>query len=94
MKKNKITVCFLTPGKQFLRTLQVSQGATIQQAIMLSGLIEAFPEIILAHLKMGIYSKLSSPDTVLRDLDRVEIYRPLEVDPMAARRRRAEKASK
>lgn len=87
----QVEVCFITPQKQFLRTLQVPVGTTIREAILKSGLLNAFPNIDFDQLKTGIYSKLKPSDTVVREFDRVEIYRPLEVDPMTARRRRAEK---
>jgi uncharacterized protein len=87
----QVEVCFVTPQKQFLRRLQVPRGTTIRQAIQLSGLSNEFPGTDLSGFKVGIYSKIKMPDTVLREFDRVEIYRPLEVDPMTARRRRAEK---
>jgi putative ubiquitin-RnfH superfamily antitoxin RatB of RatAB toxin-antitoxin module len=87
----QVDVCFITPQKQFLRTLRVPRGTTIQQAIQLSGLLTAFPDTDFNQMKVGIYSKIRTPDTVLREHDRVEIYRPLEMDPMTARRRRAEK---
>jgi putative ubiquitin-RnfH superfamily antitoxin RatB of RatAB toxin-antitoxin module len=87
----QVEVCFITPLKQFLRTLHVPLGTTIEQAIQLCGLLNGFPDTDFKQLKVGIYSKIKTPETVLRELDRVEIYRPLEVDPMTARRRRAEK---
>lgn len=83
-----VELCFITPQRQFLRTLTVPQGTTIRQAILLSGLIMEFPDIDFNSLKTGIYSKIKTPDTVLKEHDRVEVYRPLEVDPMVARRRR------
>ena len=48
-----------------------------------------YPEINLAKGKFGIYSKLARLDAVLRDLDRVEIYRPLIADPKEVRKQRA-----
>lgn len=95
MEKSEINVevCFIHPVKQFLKQLQVLPGTTIQQAISLSGLSQEFPGIDFNQLKVGIYSKLKTADSLLRDHDRVEVYRSLEVDPMTARRRRAEKKS-
>jgi len=90
----QVEVCFITLQRQFLRTLKVAQGATIQQAIFLSGLSQEFPDIDFSQQKVGIYSKLKRADTVLRDHDRVEIYRSLDVDPMTARRIRADKQGK
>lgn len=90
----QVEVCFITPQRQFFRRLTVPEGTTIQQAIQLSGVTNDFPDTDFNPLKVGIYSRIKTPDTVLRALDRVEIYRPLEVDPMTARRRRAEKKSR
>lgn len=90
----QISVCFITKEKQFLRNLRVARGTTIRQAILLSEIMKEFPDVDFDQLKTGIYSKLRPADTVLKEFDRVEIYRPLEVDPMMARRRRAEKKIK
>lgn len=87
----EVQVCFLSPECQFLQSLLVASGTTIAEAIEISGLVNSIPEIKLNQLKVGIYSKLKSPETVLQPHDRIEIYRPLQVDPMVARRRRAEK---
>lgn len=70
-------------------SLQLNQGATIRDAIQGSGILEKYPEIELGKNKVGIFSKLQELDTVLHDHDRVEIYRPLLVDPKESRRRRA-----
>jgi len=86
-----VQVSYITPQLQFLRTLAVPHGTTIQQAIQLSGLLQEVPDIDLMQMKVGIYSKIKSLDTVLRERDRVEVYRPLLVDPMVARRARANK---
>jgi uncharacterized protein len=87
-----IQVCYATPDQQFLRELAVAAGTTVRQAIALSGLQQAMPGIDLATMQVGIYSKKQTLDTVLREHDRVEIYRPLIADPKHARRRRKAKA--
>ena len=86
-----VQVCYATPERQILRDLRVPAGTSLHQAIKLSGVIEEAPEIDLSVWRVGIHGKLKALDTVLRELDRVEIYRPLTADPMEARRRRAEK---
>lgn len=86
-----VQLCYVAPQLQFLRPVQVAPGATIRQAIHLSGLLEMVPELDLTQLKVGIYSKLKNLDTVLTERDRIEVYRPLLVDPMVARRTRANK---
>src|SRR5688572_19322704 len=66
--------------------LQVPAGSTLQQAIDRSGLAQRHPE--LAQWPAGIWGRVQPPDTRLRDRDRVEVYRPLLVDPKEARRQR------
>jgi putative ubiquitin-RnfH superfamily antitoxin RatB of RatAB toxin-antitoxin module len=63
----------------------------VEQALELSGMRSMFPEIDPSINKFGIFGKLVQPGTVLRHLDRVEIYRPLITDPKENRRRRAKK---
>lgn len=91
-EKNKILVevAYALPQEQVILPLQVEQGSTLSQAIEQSGIRQKFPEIDLARSKVGIFGKLAKPDTVLRDKDRVEIYRPLIADPKEVRRKRAE----
>lgn len=83
-----IEVCYASEALQFLRALRLPAGATIGQAIAQSGVLAAAPEIDLGVMQVGVYAKKKTLDTVLRDHDRVEIYRPLIADPKHARRRR------
>ena len=89
-----IDVCYALPDSQTLISLQLPPGATVQQAIDASGILGRHPEIDLAKLKVGVYGKLKPLDTALADHDRVEIYRPLIVDPKMARQRRVDKSRK
>jgi uncharacterized protein len=86
-----VQVCYASHEQVFLVDLQVAPGTTIGQAIARSGLLGQVPEIDLATMPVGIYSKKKQLDTVLREHDRVEIYRPLIADPKQSRRQRAEK---
>lgn len=86
-----IEVCYALPDTQTLIAVALPRGATVQQAIDASGILARHPEIDLAKLKVGVYGKVRPLDAVLIDHDRVEIYRPLIVDPKAARQRRVEK---
>lgn len=90
MNKITVEVAYALPAQQIILAVQVDEGATIEQAVSASGLLEKFPEINLTANKVGVYGKLSKLDTVLRDRDRVEIYRPLIADPKEVRRQRAE----
>lgn len=84
-----IEVCYALPGKQELVKVKLPAGATVQQALEASGLLAKYPEIDLKKNKFGIFAKLSKLDALLRDRDRVEIYRPLIADPKEVRKQRA-----
>lgn len=79
----------LHPNGQILKQLRVPTGTTVEQAIKLSKLMDECPEIDLLKNKLGIFSKFTQRDTILRSNDRIEIYRPLKIDPKEARRIRA-----
>lgn len=83
-----IQICYARPDRQFLLDRTVALGTTIQQAIQDSDIIRQAPEIDISVLRVGIYGKLKALDTVLREHDRIEIYRPLVADPKDARRKR------
>lgn len=85
-----IQLCYARPGLQILQTVNLRPGSTIAQAIEQSGIMQQVPELDLSTCKVGIFSKLKPMDSVLREGDRVEIYRPLLADPKIARRQRAE----
>ena len=89
-----IEVCYALPNEQALIPVELPEGATVQQALDASGILKRYPQIDLEKQKVGVFGKLKPLDTVLADHDRVEIYRPLIVDPKAARQRRVEKTRK
>lgn len=84
-----VEVCYALADKQELVKVKLPEGATLQQALEASGLLAKYPQIDLKANKFGIYNKLSKLDAVLRDRDRVEIYRPLIADPKEVRKQRA-----
>jgi len=88
--KIDIEVVYALPAKQTLLKQQVAAGTTVLEAVRASGILEKHPEIDIAATKLGIFGKLVKPDTVLREKDRIEIYRPLIADPKEVRRKRAE----
>lgn len=90
----KVEVVYALPEQQALIALDVEEGTTVEQAIQQSKLLEQFPEIDLSSSKVGIFSKPTSLSSVLREFDRVEIYRPLIADPKEVRRRKAEQKKK
>ncbi len=71
----------------------VPEGATVLDAIRASGLLERFPEIDISSQAVGIWGKARALDVLVGAGDRIEIYRPLLVDPKEARRLRARKTA-
>jgi putative ubiquitin-RnfH superfamily antitoxin RatB of RatAB toxin-antitoxin module len=68
--------------------LRLPSGASIEDAVRASGLRERHSALDLATAAVGVWGALRAPQDLLRDADRVEVYRPLVVDPKEARRRR------
>jgi uncharacterized protein len=86
----RVEVACAFPDRQRVVTLPLPDaGLTAGQAVSASGLLDAFPELSAQPLVVGIYGEVCEPDRLLRDGDRVEIYRPLRHDPRALRRERA-----
>jgi putative ubiquitin-RnfH superfamily antitoxin RatB of RatAB toxin-antitoxin module len=88
--KINIEVVYALPDEQILLRQSVPAGTTVLEAVRASGMLAQHPEINLASNKLGIFGKLTHADVVLRDKDRIEIYRPLIADPKEVRRKRAE----
>lgn len=86
-----IEVCYALPDAQTLLAVTLPAGSTLEQAIVASGVLQRHPDIDLTNQKVGVFGKLKPLDAVLADHDRVEIYRPLIVDPKTARQRRVDK---
>ena len=84
-----VEVVYPLPQKQEIFMVKLPLGATVREAIESSGVLAKYPEIDLAKSKLGVFAKLAKPDSVLRDRDRVEIYRPLIADPKEVRKQRA-----
>lgn len=81
-----ITVCYATPEKQVQIPLSVEESCTVELAIRRSKIMEPFPEIKFAHIKVGIFSQPVKLDSNVQAGDRIEIYRPLSIDPKELRR--------
>ena len=85
-----VEVACATPDKQMLKKIAVKKGATAGHAIDASGIAEQFPELSIDRLQVGVWSRPVARTAQLREGDRVEIYRPLGMDPREARRRIAD----
>lgn len=88
-KKFLVEVAYARPDTQLILAVQVEAGATVESAIRQSGILKSFPEIDLEKNKVGIFSKICKKDQLLRENDRIEIYRPLIADPKQVRKQRA-----
>lgn len=84
-----IEVAYARPGKQLLIELMVPAQTSVREALELSEIDEAFDEVDTATCAVGVFGRVVDDDYVLRSGDRIEIYRPLSVDPREARRARA-----
>ena len=84
----EVEVLYALPHEQTLLKVQVPQGCAVAEAINISGIREKYPAMDPAKNKLGIFGKLSKADAILRDRDRIEIYRPLIADPKEIRRQR------
>lgn len=89
-----IQVCYALPDSQTLIDLDVAAGTTVAQALRASGMVERHREIDITTQKVGIFGKVTTLDHPLQAGDRIEIYRPLTVDPKVARARRVAKVRK
>ncbi len=87
-RRLKIEVVYALRDEQALIALEVENGTTVGQAIERSGLLSRYPGITLARGQVGIFGKPVDLGAALRAGDRVEIYRPLTMDPKEARRTR------
>lgn len=86
----QLEVAYARPERQLIVKLSLPAGSTAREAVLQSGIVSEFPDIDLTQLKLGVFGKAVPAEHVLRDRDRVEIYRPLQADPKEVRRRRAE----
>lgn len=84
-----VEVAYAEPQRQLIIPVNVDLGTTVGAAIVQSGIMIEFPELDIENSKVGIFGKVSTMDTRLKDGDRVEIYRPLIADPKEVRRKRA-----
>lgn len=85
----QVEVAYALPHEQVVLRVDVPAGATVRDAVTQSGLLGRYPDISLDQNRVGIYARLVSPDEAVNDGDRVEVYRPLQADPKAARRAKA-----
>ncbi len=86
----RVEVAYATPAAQWLIAVEVPAGSTADAAIRASGILTRCPELNYPNQPIGVFAQLIEPDTILSPNDRVELYRPLQIDPKAQRRARAQ----
>lgn len=86
-----IEVAYAKPEQQVIISLEMPEDTTVEQTIKASGILEQFPEIDTSDLKVGIFGNVCKLERLIREGDRIEVYRPLIHDPKDARRERASK---
>ncbi|MBK0001665.1 RnfH family protein [Erwinia sp. S38] len=89
-----VEVVYALPEKQYLYSVKVPEGSTVEDAIKASGVLDLRSDIDLNENKVGIYSRPVKLHDEVQSGDRIEIYRPLIADPKELRRQRAERATK
>ncbi len=89
-----IVVAYATLEQQTEISLSVEESCTVAMAIRRSGILSIFPNIHISEIQVGIYSRKVALDASLREGDRIEIYRPLLIDPKQARLLRAKAAAR
>jgi len=87
----QISVAYAEPDHQEWIEFEAPEGITAEEAVRMSGIQDKFPSLDLSDKKLGVFSKPVKGDHVLREGDRVEIYRPLKADPKKARTRKRQK---
>jgi putative ubiquitin-RnfH superfamily antitoxin RatB of RatAB toxin-antitoxin module len=90
----RVEVAYATPARQEIIEVSVRPGTTVEQVILASGMLARFPEIEVTRQRVGIFGETARLQDVVRDGDRVEIYRSLVADPKEARRMRATRRGK
>ncbi|MEJ2114763.1 MAG: RnfH family protein [Gammaproteobacteria bacterium] len=85
-----VEVAYASAGDQIVLSVKIPANSTAEHAINVSGILQQCAEIDLSKFAVGIFGEVVSNTQILKDQDRVEIYRPLTIDPMHARRKRAE----
>ncbi|MBT2142438.1 MULTISPECIES: RnfH family protein [unclassified Rhodanobacter] len=85
----RVEVVYAGTERPIRRRVELADGCTVMQAIDASGIVTMLPGGAVDPARLGVFARKVAPDRLVREGDRIEIYRPLLLDPMEARRRRA-----
>lgn len=92
-KTVRVEVAYALRHRQALIAVEMEEGGTVEEAIRRSGVLTEFPGIDLPRAKVGLFGRRVALGALVRDGDRVEIYRPLVAEPKQARRERVQRAA-
>ncbi len=84
-----VELVFATPDKQVLQSITLPEGSTVDDVIGAGNLKRDFPDLVQEGMQAGVWGRPVDRDHVVKEGDRVELYRPLEIDPREARRLKA-----
>lgn len=90
----RVEVVYALPDRCWRVPVQLPAGATVADALAVADLPSQIPGVVVDPEGLAIYGQAATPATALHDGDRIEVLRPLLVDPKQARRRRASEAGK
>ena len=90
----QVEVVYGLAEEQVLLSVSVPDNSSVKDVILVSKIIEQFPDIDIDVVKVGLFGKLTKMDQIVRERDRIEIYRPLIADPKEVRKRRAAEGKK
>ncbi|HXC11039.1 MAG TPA: RnfH family protein [Steroidobacteraceae bacterium] len=88
----QIEIAYAEPQRAIVKSYILARGSRVADALRLAALDPDFTGVDLENATVGIFGRVTGPDRVLEAGDRVEIYRPLAVDPKVSRRQRAKQA--
>lgn len=91
MNLARITIAYAAPELQVIEAFDVPAGTRIQDILKLAEVRERFPSAAGCAQTIGIFGRPAAPETLVRDGDRIELYRPLKADPKQARRLRSKR---
>jgi len=89
LERIRVSVVYADLQRQIVREIEIAAGATVDDAIRASRILDELTGFVPAGV--GVFGSRVARDARLRDGDRIELYRPLLIDPKEARRRRAQK---
>ncbi len=90
----EVEIAYAVPGQQIIQQLTVPVGSTIAQVLDLSGILQQFPQLLQGNITVGVFGKIRDLSSEVHAEERVEIYRPLYMDPKEARLARIKKKRK